>query len=168
MSNSGSTIASICLVLGALLGMAGTFLPSESLRGLAWGFDGALLVIAGAILFVQFLRQQQDLVAAGFLVFTVGQGLVLSSAPMSLEAGGPAMASGAMLWSVSLAMVSGPRVMPTPVRVLGLVACGLFAAFALQVFSGRPLTALSRPLPFVAYPFLVLTMFGWAWSCRRL
>ena len=167
MSDSGSTLASTCLVLGALLGMAGTFVPSESLRGLAWGLDGALLVTAAAILSVQFFRQQQDMVAAGFLVFMVGQCLVLSTAPMSLEAGRPAMASGAMLWAASLVMVSLPRVMPTLVRALGLVACPLFAAFAVQVFSGRPLTALSRPLPFVAYPFLVFTMFGWAWSCRR-
>jgi hypothetical protein len=33
-----------------------------------------------------------------------------------------------------------------------------------QVFAGRPLTPLSVPLPFFAYPFLAVTLFGWAWA----
>jgi hypothetical protein len=67
-------LAPVCLVLGALLGMAGTFVQSPTLRGLAWGVDGVALVIAGALLVVHHLRQGQDVVAAGFIVFTVGQG----------------------------------------------------------------------------------------------
>jgi hypothetical protein len=31
------------------------------------------------------------------------------------------------------------------------------------MFSGRPLTPLSQPLPFFAYPFLAATLVGWAW-----
>jgi hypothetical protein len=38
---------------------------------------------------------------------------------------------------------------------------------ALQIFMGRPLTALSRPLPFFAYPFLAATLVGWAWEHYR-
>jgi hypothetical protein len=57
--------------------------------------------------------------------------------------------------------------MPMAVRALGLVAALLFATGALQVFAGRSLTPLSKPLPFLAYPFLVFTLLGWAWWCRR-
>lgn len=42
-------IASIGLVVGAVLGMAGTFAPSASLRGLAWGVDGTALVVGTAL-----------------------------------------------------------------------------------------------------------------------
>ena len=35
------------------------------------------------------------------------------------------------------------------------------------IFLGRPLTALSQPLPFFAYPFLAATLFGWAWVHYR-
>ena len=45
-------IASSGLVVGAILGMAGSFAPSASLRGLAWGLDGVALVVAGALLTV--------------------------------------------------------------------------------------------------------------------
>jgi hypothetical protein len=147
--------------------MAGTFMPSPGLRGLAWGVDGVALVTAGALLTVYHFRQGHDLVAAGFLVFTAGESLILSGVALSLEASAPAFASGAALWAVSLALVGAPRVFPSPVRVLGLVAALLFAVTSLQIFAGRALTALSRPLPFFAYPFLVLTMFSWAWACVR-
>ena len=56
--------------------MAGTFAPSASLRGLAWGIDGLSLVTAGALLTLVFYRKGDDLVASGFLVFTVGESMI--------------------------------------------------------------------------------------------
>jgi hypothetical protein len=38
---------------------------------------------------------------------------------------------------------------------------------AVQLFMGHALTPLSQPLPFFAYPFLVATLFGWAWVHYR-
>ena len=64
--------------------MAGTFAPSASLRGLAWGIDGLSLVTAGALLTLVFYRKGDDLVASGFLVFTVGESMILSGAAMDL------------------------------------------------------------------------------------
>jgi hypothetical protein len=49
----------------------------------------------------------------------------------------------------------------------GFVASLLFTIVAVQMFLGRPLTPLSEPLPFFAYPFLALTLFGWAWVHSR-
>jgi hypothetical protein len=42
-----SPVAPVCLVVGALLGLGGSFAPSATLRGLAWGIDGIALVVAG-------------------------------------------------------------------------------------------------------------------------
>jgi hypothetical protein len=39
-------LAATGLAVGAVFGMAGTFAPSASLRGLAWGIDGVGLVMA--------------------------------------------------------------------------------------------------------------------------
>ena len=162
-----SPIAPACLVIGALLGLAGSFAPSAALRGLAWGVDGTALVAGAAILAVHFMQRAQAQVAAGFLVFIAGEALVLSGSAMSLEASAPSFAAGAALWAAALALISTPAVMPLAVRVLGLVAGLLFAVTALSTFAGRVFTPLSEPLPFFAYPFLVLTLCGWAWSCRR-
>lgn len=162
-----SAVAPVCLVAGALLGLAGSLAPSVSLRGLAWGLDGTLLIVAAALLAVHFLRQDHDLVAAGFLVFIAGETLVVAGSAMSLDASSPLFAAGAALWAAALVLISAPKLMPMPARALGALAAVLFAATALQVFAGRHLTPLSRPLPFFAYPVFVLTLFTWAWWCRK-
>lgn len=162
-----SAVAPACLVIGALLGLAGSFAPSASLRGLAWGIDGIALIVGAALLATHFLRHGAQSVAAGFLVFIAGQTLVLSGSAMALEASAPSFAAGSGLWAAALVLISAPNVMPLPVRALGGLAALLFTATALQVFAGRSLNPLSAPLPFFAYPVFVLTLFGWAWWCRR-
>jgi len=160
-------IASGGLVVGSALGMAGTFAPSDSLRGLLWGLDGAALVVATALLTVHHFRQANDVVAAGFLVFVAGQALILSSAAMDLATSGPVFGAGAGLWAASLLLLSAPGVAAGWVRLVGVMAGALFAIVAVRLFMGEALTALSRPLPFYAYPFLVATLLGWAWERYR-
>jgi hypothetical protein len=155
------------LVIGAVLGMAGTFVASASLRGLLWGIDGIALIVATALLTIHHIRRGNDVVAAGFLVFVVGETLILAGAAMDLVASGPVFAAGVGLWAASLTLVSTPNVMPSWVRVVAAVAALLLAVVAVQIFMGRALTPLSRPLPFFAYPFLAATLFGWAWVHYR-
>jgi hypothetical protein len=159
-----SRIAAGGLVVGAVLGMAGTFAGSASLRGLLWGIDGTALVVAAAVLAVHHLRRGHELVVAGFLVFLAGEALIVSGSAVELAASGPVFGAGTALWAASLVLVGLPKVMPGWVRTVGFVAAALFALVAMQVFLGRPLTPLSQPLPFFAYPFLAATLFGWAWA----
>ena len=159
--------AAVGLVLGAVLGMAGTFAPSASLRGLAWGVDGTALIVATALLTIHHFRRGNDAVAAGFLVFVVGEALILPSAAMDLVASAPSFGAGAALWAASLALVSAFSRMPAAVRGVGFVGSLLFTVVAVQIFLGRSVTPLSRPLPFFAYPFLAATLFGWAWVHYR-
>lgn len=162
-----STLAPVCLVIGAALGLGGSFAPSASLRGLAWGIDGIALIIAAALLAVYFLRRGQETAAAGFLVFIAGQTLVVSGSALSLEASTAVFGAGAGLWAAALLIISATNVTPKLVRVVGCIAALLLGATAIQIFAGRNLTPLSEPLPFFAYPFLVFTLLGWAWWCRR-
>lgn len=155
------------LVLGSVLGMAGTFAPSVPLRGLLWGLDGTTLVVATALLTIHHFRKGNDGVAAGFLVFVAGQTLILSSAAMDLAAAGPLFGAGSGLWASSLFLLSAPRVAAPWVRIVGVVAAALFLVVAIRLFMGQALTALSVPLPSLAYPFLVATLVGWAWERYR-
>jgi hypothetical protein len=157
-------LAAIGLAVGSVFGMAGTLVSTASLRGLAWGIDGVGLVMAGALLTLVFFRQGQDLVASGFLVFTVGQGLILSGAAMDLAASAPSFGAGASLWALALALISMPRVWPLAVRLLGFFAAILFGATAAQIFAGVPIMPTTSPLPFYAYPVLVATLVGWIWT----
>ena len=160
-------VAAAGLVIGGLLGMAGSFVPSAQLRGLAWGADGTALVVASALLAVHYFRRGQDQLAAGFLVFLVGQTLVVSGSAMELSASAPTFAAGVALWSAALILISASPVYPVFVRVTGTIAAVLFAVTAAMIFYGTPLTPLSKPLPFYAYPFFALTLFGWAWAHAR-
>ena len=160
-------IAAIGLVTGAVLGIAGTFAPSASLRGLAWGIDGTALVVASALLAVHHFRRGNVLAAAGFLVFVAGEALVLSGAAMTLEASAPSFAAGVGLWAASLALVGASNTMPVWVRGVGFIGALLFGVVAVRMFAGAALTPLSEPLPFFAYPFLAATLFGWAWVHYR-
>lgn len=160
-------IAGVSLVVGSVLGMAGTFAPSSYIRGLLWGLDGIALVVGAALLAVHYLRKGVDFVAAGFLTFALGQTLVLATAPMELAASGPVFGAGVGLWSAGLFLLSVPAVAPAWVRVAGATAATLLLVVALQLFAGSPIDALSRPLPFFAYPALVATLLGWAWTRLR-
>ena len=112
-----------------------------------------------------FYRKGQDLVASGFLVFAVGEGIILSGAAMDLTASVPSFGAGTSLWALALVLISIPRVFPLPVRLLGLFAAGLFAAIAVMIFAGvQVIMPTTSPLPFYAYPVLVATLGGWIWS----
>ena len=157
-------LAATGLAVGAVFGMVGTFAPSASLRGLAWGIDGVGLVMAAALLTLVFYREGQDLVASGFLVFALGEGIILSSAAMDLAASVPSFGAGTSLWALALLLISIPRVFPIAVRLLGLFAAVLFGVTALLIFAGVHVTPLTTPLPFYAYPVLVATLIGWIWA----
>jgi len=151
-------------VIGAILGVVGTFAPSAALRGLAWGLDGSALIVAASLLTIHHSRRGNELAAAGFLIFVVGEGLIVSGAAMDVAASAPSFAAGVSLWAASLAVVSASSVMPSVVRGLGFMASLLFALVAVRIFLGEALTPLSQPLPFFAYPFLAATLCGWAWA----
>lgn len=168
MSESEHQIAAPCaLVIGAILGIAGTFASTASLRGLLWGIDGVALVVASALLAIYHVGRGNRLVAAGFLTFVAGETLILSTAAAPPGAGGPVFGAGASLWAASLVMVGIPKILPIWVRVAGIAAAVLFSIVGVERFLGQPLDALSRPLPFFAYPLLALTLFGWAWAHYR-
>lgn len=152
------------LVLGAVLGMAGTLVSSAALRAELWAIDGTALVVSTVVLALYFFRQGCDGVAAGFLVYAIGEAVMLGGTAGALEAGVPAFAAGAVLWAAGLALTSWPPVMPVWSRAAGAVAAILFGFTSLRIFAGTPLTPLSKPFPYFAYPFLVLTFAGWFWK----
>lgn len=161
-SNRLALLAAVSLVVGGLLGLAGSFSP-PSVRGVAWGLDGTALVVGVLLLAVHHVKRGNEQLAAGFFTFVAGQTLVVSSSAMDLAASSPSFGAGVGLWAAGLALVSASSEMPVFARVTGAIASVLFATVALQIFGGTALTPLSNPLPFNAYPFLVLTLFGWAW-----
>jgi hypothetical protein len=79
MHNPTKVIATAGLVLGGLFGIAGTMV-TPPLQAMLWAIDGAGLVVATVLLTIKCFRTGNDIVAGGFLVFAIGEGVLLSSA----------------------------------------------------------------------------------------
>lgn len=157
-------MAAIGLVLGAVFGIAGTMVTRDNLRSAFWGIDSVGLVVATSLLSVRFFRRGNDVVAAGFLVFALGEGVMLSGTAAGLAGSVPSFAAGTALWAAALALISIPNELPIAVRLVGLVTSVLFGITATRILSGEQLLPISSPLPFFAYPFLVVTLMGWMWT----
>src|SRR5262245_22829705 len=132
-------IAVIGLALGGGCGLAGTVVGRAELRQALWALDGVGLVVATALLTVKYLKQGQDCLAAGFLVFVVGESLLLSGTAAGLAGSVPSFAGGVALWAVSLLLTSIPRGFAPWIRLVGAVATILFAVTAGSIFWGEPL-----------------------------
>ena len=157
-------IAASGLLVGAGFGLAGTLVASPRLQGFLWAIDSVGLVIATSLLALKYFRAGADVVAGGYLVFAIGEGVLLSGTAAGPSGSVPAFAAGTALWAAALALVSAPRLLPIWLRAIGVVAAGLFAITSASIYAGEELLPTSAPLPFFAYPFLVANLVGWAWT----
>ena len=149
------------LIAGGVLGMAGSIVTSDQVRALCWAVDGVGVIIATTILGLAHVRSGRLEVAAGFLIYAIGESVMLGGTAMSLQQSVPAFAAGTALWSAGLTLISVPRVFATWARLAGLVSAVLFGIVSITIFRGIPLSPITRPLPLFAYPFLVITFIGW-------
>ena len=168
MSGKVNVIAAVGLALGGALGMAGAMVAQQNVQAILWAIDGAGLVMATALLAMKYFRMGNDIVAGGFLVFAIGEGVILLSGPAAGLAGSvPAFAAGTALWGTALLLVSIPKLFAVPVRLLGIVSAALFIITSVRIFWGEQLLPTSTPLPTYAYPLLVATFVGWIWTLWR-
>ena len=158
------TAAAIGLGVGTVFGLAGTFVSEAALRQTFWAIDGVALVVASALLTMKYFRAGNDCVAAGFLVFAIGESLLVSGTAAGLEGSVPSFGGGVALWAAALLLTSIPKTFALWVRAVGVVAALLFVIVAARIFWGEQLLPTSSPLPFFAYPLLVLTFLGWIWT----
>lgn len=164
MKTPNRVVVSAGLVVGGVFGMAGTVVPSPTLRSGYWALDGTALIVATTLLAVHYFREGCDAIAAGFLVYAIGEAVMLGGTAGSLEASVPSFAAGTALWCAGLLMTSWAPVFPLWTRAAAWVAALLFGITSARIFLGAPLTPLTQPLPYFAYPFLVLTFAGWFWK----
>ena len=161
-------IAAAGLLVGAVFGLAGALVASPALQASLWAIDSVALVVATCLLALRYFRAGVDVVAAGFLVFAIGEGVLLSGTAAGPTASVPAFAAGTALWAAALALISAPLQLPGWLRGLGGAAACLFALTSGRIYGGEVLLPTASPLPFFAYPFLVATLLGWAWILVRV
>ena len=152
------------LLVGCVLGMIGTAVPSDKIRNVLWAVDSCGLILAAALLTPYCFKRGYDVVGAGFFIFAIAQSIIFSSCSGNLDESIPAFGTGTCLWTLSIAVISSQTLFPPFVRCTGIIAAVLFGVVAFRIFTGHPLNALARPLPFFAYPLYAATLVGWAWA----
>jgi hypothetical protein len=160
-------IAAVGLAVGGVFGLLGTVVAQSNVRAASWGIDSVGLIVATALLTLKYFRMGNDTVSAGFLVFAIGEAVMLSGTAATLEGSVPAFAAGTALWSAALLLTCIPKQFAIGVRLVGIIGSVLFAVTSARIFWGEQVLPTSRPLPFFAYPFLVLTFVGWIWTLLK-
>lgn len=148
--------------------MLGTMVTSQHLRAAFWALDSTGLIVATSLLTLAYFRKDHDGVAAGFLVFAIGEAVILSGTALTLAESVPSFAAGTALWCASLLLTNVPKEFAAWIRVTGVIAAVLFGSTSLRIFCGEQLLPIESPLPFFAYPFLVLTFAGWIWTVLKM
>ncbi len=167
MRSPVNTVAALGLALGGVFGMVGTVVTEQHLRAASWGIDAVGLVVATSLLALRFFRKGNDCVAAGFLVFAIGEGVMLSGTAATLAESIPSFGAGTALWSAALLLTGVPREFAGWIRLVAIIGAILFAITSARIFWGEQLLPTASPLPFFAYPFLVLTFAGWIWTLLK-
>ena len=167
MRKPANIVAAIGLVLGGVLGMAGTMVTQQNIRAIAWGIDGTALVVAASLLTIRYFRKGNDCVAAGFLVYAIGEGVMLGGTAGTLEASVPSFAAGTAMWAAALFLTGIPKEFALWTRAASIIGGVLFAIVSVNIFLGAQVLPISSPLPYFAYPFLVLSFAGWFWSLLK-
>ena len=160
-------IAAVGRAVGGALGLAGAATTQPNLQAILWAIDSAALVIATSLLTTKYFRKGNDLVAAGFMVFAIGEAVLLSGTAAGPAGSVPAFAAGTALWATALLLISIPKLFNVPIRILGVASAILFIITSARIFWGEPLLPTSSPLPSFAYPLLVATFIGWIWTLWR-
>ena len=168
LKNPLNAVAAAGLALGGLFGMLGTMVAARNLQSAFWAIDGVGVMVATALLALKLFRKGNDVAAAGFLVFTIGESVMLAGTATTLAESVPSFAAGTALWSAGLLLISAPKEFAGWVRGAGVIGSVLFAITSARIFWGEQVLPTSRPLPFFAYPFLVLTFIGWIWALLKV
>src|SRR2546423_1863001 len=107
--NVTNTVVMIGFVLGGGFGMVGTIVAFLILRVGCWALDGVGLIVATALLAAKYFREGKDVVSAGFLVFAIGEAVMLSGTAATLEVSVFFFVVGTAFWLVSLFLTYIPK-----------------------------------------------------------
>jgi hypothetical protein len=148
----------VWVVFGQIGGAAG---PSV-LQNLTWAISSMGLVTGCALSMIRLMREERDVVAAGFATLAIGGAVIWSGGPGSATSLGAAM----IFFAPGLLLISAPAAQPIVSRAAGAVAAMLFATHAGIWLSGRPISATDR-VSIAGYVAMTVAVIGWTVALVR-
>jgi hypothetical protein len=160
-SMSHRVLIVVGFVIGAVLGFGGNFLPAGPPQNIAHALSSLGLIMSSALFAAWFARRGHNIVAVGFALLALAEGILLSGlfllASTPTDHGAYAFAAGVALYAVALPLASVPPAFPIWTRIVGALAAIPFAAHALLWRAPDP----SGPLASIGYVLLIVAIVGW-------
>lgn len=167
MNQSEKILSSIGLGIGAVFGVCGSiFSEPPVLQTVFYEISSIGLTAATAFLAVKFLREQNDFIATGFLLFAIAEAIMTVGTPSGQVGGQPAFGAGMAMYVPGLLFISIPSGFPILVRITGIAAAIPFTIAAAKIFTGEQVLS-TTPLPGAGYGLLIITIIGWVWTIWR-
>lgn len=166
MNTKLNNLASIGLALGAIFGTSGSIFTEPIMQIVQYQISSIGLTVACALLTMKFLREEKDFIAAGFLLFAIGEAVMTAGAASGQVGGQPSFAAGMALYVPAFLLISIPKRFPLWARITGISATIPFLIAASKIFLGGQVLSTS-PIPGVGYGLLVVTIIGWILTLLR-
>ena len=159
-------LSSIGLAIGAGFGMAGSMIQEPVLQNCEWEISSVGLISACAILTLKYFRAGNDFLAAGFLLFAIGEAVMSGGTVSGLVGAQPTFAAGMALYIPALWLISVPKNFAVWIRIAGVAASIPFAITASKIFLGEQVLG-SASLPGAGYGILTIAFIGWILTLLR-
>ncbi|MEZ5040378.1 MAG: hypothetical protein R2828_10810 [Saprospiraceae bacterium] len=160
MKNQVNLLASIGLAIGAIFGMSGLLFTSPITQLCLFVISGVGFTAGLSLLAVKFLREQNDLLATGFLLFAIGEAISTLNAAADEATSLSAFAGCMLFYAVGFALVCFPPKFVTWTRITGLLSALIFLIAATRFYLGYGIDT-SDTLPGIGYGLLTITIAGW-------
>jgi hypothetical protein len=98
MNQKPNNLASLGLALGAIFGTSGSIFTEPVLQIVQYQISSIGLTVACVLLTMKFLREGKDFIAAGFLVFAIGEAVMTSGAASGPVGGQASFGAGMALY----------------------------------------------------------------------
>jgi hypothetical protein len=147
------------LLVGVVLGMAGN-IPTEGwLQNLLFAVSSVGLTAATALLILREARRGDDLVAAGFAIFTIAEIIIWVGGGPTGPGGEAPFAAATLFYAPALLLISVPLRFAFWARAAGALAAVPFGVHALVfLLGGNP----AEVLQIAGYLLLSVAAIGWA------
>ena len=147
------------LLVGVVLGMAGNVPQEGWLQTLLYAVSSVGLTAATALLILREARRGNDLVAAGFAIFTIAETIVWVGGGPTGPGGEAPFAAATLFYVPALLLISAPPRFALWARAAGALAALPFGIHALVfLLGGNP----AEVLQIAGYLLLSVAVIGWA------
>lgn len=152
------------LVVGAVLGFGGNFVPKGNTQSVLYALSALGLIVSSVLLAVEHASAGHRLAAAGFALLALGETRVLN--PTDVPTGEASFAVGVLLYAPGLLMIALSTWASRWVRLAGAMAAIPFAAHSLVYLGGGAIDS-TGPLAGIGYTVFTVAVIGWALTVLR-